>query len=111
MKRTFQNVNEMHQYIERQAKKTIKFYYTDWKHYDRPEIMKATANKSILYIILRECGSYAEKPQDLKNYHGSRVIMDYYKTDKTAKYYKLDFQKLTVESIAAGLPEEYKKYN
>ena len=102
----------MHTYFERQAKRTIKYFYTDWKNYDRPEIMRHTGAKtSEIYIILRESGSYLYTPADLLSTRSdyARAVMDYYTTDKTAKYYKVNFNALTVESIPAGLPNDIKR--
>jgi len=108
----FKTVDELHQFLERQAKHTIKFYYTDWKNYDRPEIMRHTGEKTQeIYIILRESGSYlfdrAELLHPVRDF--ARVVMDYYSTDKTAKYYKVNFDALTVERIPAELPQDIKR--
>lgn len=108
----FKNIDDLHGYIERQAKRTIKYYYTDFKNYDRPEIMKHTGAKtSEVYLILRESGSYiydrAELLHPIRDF--GRAVMDYYTTDHTAKYYKIDFNRLTVESIPAGLPQDIKR--
>ena len=108
----FKTVDELHQFLERQAKRTIKFYYTDWKNYDRPEIMRHTGAKTKeIYIIMRESGSYLYTRADLMSTRSdfARVVMDYYSTDKTAKYYKIDFNALTVERIPAELPQDIKR--
>ena len=112
MLKRFTNIDDLHNYIERQAKKTIKFYYTDFKNYDRPEIMRHTGEKTKeVYIIFRESGSYIYSRAELLNpgRDFGRVVMDYYTTDKTAKYYKVDFYNLTVETIPAGLPQDIKR--
>lgn len=108
----FKTIDELHAALERQAKRTIKYYYTDWKNYDRPEIMRHTGAKtSEIYIILRESGSYLYTRADLLSTRSdyARAVMDYYTTDKTAKYYKVNFNALTVESIPAGLPNDIKR--
>lgn len=112
MKRHFTNIDELHNFIERQAARIIKWYYTDFKNYDRVSIMKNTGLKTEnCYIIFRESGSYFYTLDDLtdttRDYPA--VVMDYYKTDKTAKYYRIDFKHLTVENIPAGLPENIKR--
>ena len=112
MKKNFKSIDELHAYIEKQAKQIIKYYYTDFKNYDRPEIMKHTGAKTEeVYIILRESGSYLYSRAELldQGRDFGRVVMDYYTTDKTAKYYKIDFYNLTVEAIAPGLPLDIKK--
>lgn len=108
----FKTIDELHAYFERQAKRTIKYYYTDWKNYDRPEIMRHTGAKtSEIYIILRESGSYLYTRADLLSTRSdyARAVMDYYTTDKTAKYYKINFRELTAERIPAGLPQDVKQ--
>lgn len=112
MKKKFNNIDALHAYIEKQAKNTIKYYYTDFKNYDRVEIMKHTGAKTKdVYIIFRESGSYLYSREELTDSRRDfgRVVMDYYTTDKTAKYYKIDFYNLTVEAIAPGLPLDIKK--
>ena len=108
----FITIEDLHCYLERQAKRTIKYYYTDCKNYDRLEVMKHTGAKTEeIYIILRESGSYlytrAELLHPIRDF--ARVVMDYYTTDRTAKYYKVNFNALTVESIPAGLPNDIKR--
>ena len=104
--RKFKNINDLHAFLERQAKRTIKFYYTDWKNYDRPDVMKHTGAKTPeIYIIFRESGSYLYTRDDLRREYPA-VVMDYYSGDESAKYYKVDFLHLTAERIPAGLPED-----
>lgn len=112
MKRKYNNINELHDFIERQAKRIIKWYYTDYKNYDRVEIMKNTGLKTEeCYIIFRESGSYFYTFENLTDpaHNFPAVVMDYYKTDKTAKYYRIDFSRLIVENIPAGLPKNIKR--
>ena len=106
----FNNIDDLHSHLEKEAHKTIKHYYTDWKNYDRPEIMKHTGLKTReIYIILRECGSYLYTREDLLQCDFSATVMDYYTSDRTAKYYRVNFDALTVESIPAGLPRDIKR--
>ena len=108
----FKTLDELHAALERQAKRTIKYYYTDWKNYDRLEVMKHSGAKtSEIYIILRESGSYLYTRADLLSSRSdfARAVMDYYTTDRTAKYFKVDFNRLTIESIPAGLPQDVKR--
>ena len=108
----FKTVDELHQFLERQAKRTIHFYYSDWKNYDRPEIMRHTGEKTKeVYIILRDSGSYLYTRENLTSTKSdfAAVVLDYYTTDRTAKYFKVNFSALTVESIPAGLPQDIKR--
>lgn len=108
----FDNINDLHAFLEKEAKKTIKYYYSDFKNYDRLEIMRHTGAKTReIYIIFRESGSYLYTREDLTSTKSdfAAVVMDYYTTDKTAKYYKVNFDRLTVEKIPAGLPNDIKR--
>lgn len=110
MKR-FNNIDDLHAFLERQASRTIKYYYTDWKNYDRPDVMKHTGLRTReVYIIFREAGSYLYTREDLQRDFPA-AVMDYYKTYGNAKYYKVDFYRLTVERIPAGLPEDIRREN
>ena len=110
MKR-FKDIDGLHAYIEKEASRIINHYYTDFKNYDRLAIMKATGNKEReCYLILRDCGSYfytADYITDLRS-DWPAVVMDYYTDDSSAKYYRIDFDRLTVEKIPAGLPAHLK---
>lgn len=111
MKKKFNNINDLHAFLERRAHLTIKYYYTDWKNYDRLEVMRNTGLKTKeVYIIFRESGSYIYTAEELKNYDFSAVVMDYYTSDRTAVYYKIDFYNLTAERIQPGLPDHIKRY-
>jgi len=108
----YKSIDELHAAIEKAAKKTIKYYYTDWKNYDRPDLMKATGNRETIYIILRESGSYLYTKKLLESgYQFGLDAMDYYTSDRTAIYYRADLDKLTLEKIPAGIPEELKQIN
>lgn len=109
MKR-YKTIDDLHAAIEKKARRIINHYYTDWKNYDRPALMKATGNQETIYIILRDSGSYLYTYNELKaGYQFGLDVMDYYKTDRTAVYFKVDLKKLTLEQIPAGIPEELKK--
>ena len=107
----FYDIDSLHAFLERQASRTIKSYYSDWKNYDRPEIMKHTGLKTReIYIIMREADSYLYTREDLhRNFPAA--VMDYYKEYGSAKYYKVNFEALTVERIPAGLPEDIRREN
>lgn len=87
----YKTINELHAAIEKKADKIIKYYYTDFKNYDRPEIMRHTGAKTReVYLILRESGSYIYSLEELLNLERDfpAIVMDYYTSDKTAHYYK-----------------------
>ena len=106
----FKSIDDLHNAIERAAKRTIKYYYTDWKNYDRPALMKATGEKETIYIILRESGSYLYTKTELEaGYKFGFTVLDYYTSDRTAKYYKADLRNLTLEALTPGIPTELKE--
>ena len=108
----FKTIDDLHAFLEREAARTIHYYFTDWKNYDRPEVMKHTGAKTReIYIILRDSGSYLYTRDNLtsKESDFAAVVMDYYTTDKTAKYYKVDFNALTIEKLTPGLPADIKR--
>jgi hypothetical protein len=109
--RRYKTIDELHTFLEKQAHRIIRFYYTDWKNYDRPELMRHTGNKEReIYIIFREAGSYLYTADELTDPERDfpAVVMDYYATDNTAKYYRVNLDALTVEEIPAGLPAHIK---
>ena len=107
IKKKFADIDSFHAFIEKKARQIIKYYYTDWKNYDRPNMMKATGNREKeVYVILREAGSYFYRAEELTDPAREMpiTVMDYYTSDKTAKYFKLNFQTLTIEEITPGIP-------
>ena len=107
----FSNIDELHAFLERRAKSIIKYYYSDWRNLDRPEVMKHTGLKTReVYIIFRESGSYLYTREDLQRDFPA-TVMDYYKDYRNTAYYKIDFCSLTAEKIPAGLPEDIRTEN
>lgn len=110
----FKTIDELHSYLERKAKRIIKSYYTDWKNYDRPALMKATGDRDTIYIIFRSYGSYLYTEATLldPDNNWAATVMDYYINPGTGEqifYYKVDLKNLTVEQIPAGLPKWIKE--
>jgi hypothetical protein len=103
----FDTIDSLHSWIEKQAKKKIQAYYTDWKNYDRPALMKATGEKATIYIILRKYGSYLYTEKHLLDPAAvwAETVMNYYTDQEDATYYKIDLRNLTAEIIPAGLPK------
>ena len=97
----YKTIDALDARIEKEVKKTLKFYYTDWKNYDRPAYMNyksstRPADKKLL-LMLRDCGSYLYKLEGIKN----NVVFDYFKTTepKKHKYYIIDLNKLTFSQV------------
>lgn len=103
MKR-FNNINELDQRIENIIKRTVKFYYTDWKNYDRPYYMQLKGStrkqdKKIL-LIARESGTYLYTLEQLKTYEFAAVVYEHYYTQVSdSKYYIIDLDRLSIEKI------------
>ena len=97
----YKTISELDLRIENIVKRTVKAYYTDWKHYDRPKYMKCKgSNRWIdkgLLLIVRECGTYLYTIEELSTSDWARTVSTYY-GDK-AKYYSIDLDKLTINKI------------
>lgn len=107
MKKRFADIDSLHAYIEKKARQIIRHYYTDWKNYDRPSMMKATgAKEKEVYVILRDCGSYFYLAEELTDPTRDFpiTVMDYYTSDKSARYFKVNFRDLVIEEITPGIP-------
>jgi len=91
--------------VERIIKSTVKHYFTDWKHYDRPKYMKYKGSndrrEKHLILSVRTCGTYlyteAEKEKAGTWPH---TLWEYFHTQERADHYKIDLDRLTVEKLA-----------
>lgn len=95
------DINELDARIEKEVKKTVKYYYTDWKNYDRPAYMNyksstRPADKKLL-LMLRDTGSYLYKLEGIKN----NVVFNYFKKYEpdVHNYYIIDLNKLTFSQV------------
>ena len=112
----YNNINELDQAIERAVKRTVKFYYTDWKNYDRPTYMgykgATERTKKHILLALRESGSYIFSDWDFEDRKTPGEIINYYLEQhpddrRTNKYYFIDLEKLT---LTKAEPEAVKAY-
>jgi hypothetical protein len=90
--------------VEKIISNTVKHYYTDWKHYDRPKYMKCKgstkqADKELI-LIARTCGTYLVKMADIKaGDNWANTLIEYYNTQETADFYYINLQTLEVKKI------------
>lgn len=84
--------------IERIISRNVKYYYTDWKNYDRPYYMKLKGIKEKnIILIVRESGTYLYTLDDLYNYEFSRTVCTYY--GESVKYYSIDLINLELKQL------------
>lgn len=96
--------------IESIISRKVKYYYTDWKNYDRPKYMgyKGSIDRRDrrLVLIARESGTYLLRESDVaKGNTNAAYIYDYYNgngggTDND--FYMIDIDALTIKKIAGG---------
>lgn len=109
----YNNINELDQAIERATKRIIKYYYTDWKNYDRPTYMGYKASrdrdKKHILVLFRESGSYIFSDFDFKDRKTPAEIISYYLEQETRNnaFYFIDLEKLTMKKAE---PEAVKTY-
>lgn len=100
----YKEINALDAALERIIDKTVKYYYTDWKNYDRPYYMKLKGSErrddKIIILIARTCGSYLWSQADyLSGYNFAFEAVDYYsKYEATSSnFYIIDLEKLTIK--------------
>lgn len=96
-------VLELDNKIERIIEKTVKYYYSDWKNYDRPKYMVMKAHKEPAAILItRTCGTYIFSESESKK-GSAKTIIDYYTNNEPANIYFIDFNKGTVKLTHKGI--------
>lgn len=102
----YNNIDALDARIEKIIKTTVKFYYTDWKNYDRLKYMKCKGSRraedKTLILIARKCGTYLLRQADIDAGAGARDIFEYYTQYEPAgsTFYKIDIDALTIKKIA-----------
>lgn len=95
---------ELDNRIESIIKKTVKYYYTDWKNYDRPKYMGMKGsfdrNDKILILLVRESGTYLIRQADVFKEEWPTTLYTYFHTQDKSDYYKIDLNKLEISRIA-----------
>lgn len=86
--------------IENIIKKYVKYYYTDWKNYDRPKYMKLKGIKpDHCYLIVRTSGTYLFSDEELANNEGAQTIYKYFTTQEPANVYDIQIKKQSIKLI------------
>lgn len=99
------DINTLDQKIEKIVKKTVEYYYTDWKNYDRPKYMKLKGDSSVknITLIARKCGTYLFSDKEIASGEAA-AFLEYYTTQEAANFYNIDMVagsvKLTHKGIA-----------
>ena len=100
----YSNINELDARIEKIIRRKVTAYYTDWKNYDRPKYMKYKGSSDRqdkkLVLIVRECGTYLLKSEDIRTKESASAIYDYYHTQESADYYLIDLDRLEIKKAA-----------
>jgi len=107
----YNDINLLDARIEKIISSTVKHYYTDWKHYDRPKYMNCKGSTKQtdkeLILIVRACGTYLVKLADIKaGDNWANTLIEYYQTQEHADYYYINLRTLEVKKIQ---PETIKK--
>ena len=105
----YPNIDAMDARVEKIISSTVKHYYTDWKHYDRPKYMKFKGSEDqadkTMVLIARECGTYLIRVEDIKaGDDWANTLYSYFHTQETGTYYLIDLNHLEVKKID---PETY----
>ena len=97
----YKTIDELNNRIEKEVKKTVNHYYTDWKNYDRPKYMYSVAKGATKFLlIVRDCGTYLFTEKDLDR-ETVKTIIEYYSIqDQTAKFYRIDREQLTMKKVS-----------
>ena len=108
----YSNIDLLDHRIENIISRTVKFYYTDWKNYDRPKYMHCKGSYSLqdkrLILIARKCGTYLVKLSDVKaGDNWANTLIDYFVNQENADYYFIDLCKLECKKIQ---PEKARDY-
>ena len=97
----YKNIDLLDCRIENIIKRTVKYYYTDWKNYDRIKYIHCKASNQKedkkLILIVRTCGTYLIKESELQDKNSwSFTLWNYFHNQESANFYFIDLDKLTV---------------
>lgn len=105
----YKTMQELDARIERIIKRKVKFYYTDWKHYDRPKYMGFKGSRiredRHLFLIVRESGTWLERVSDLYKDNWTTAVFEQYTDSKTSDYYIIDLDRFDIYKLDD--PEKY----
>ena len=107
----YQTIDALDSRIEKIVKSTVKHYFTDWKHYDRPKYMKCkgsndTADKKLI-LLVRETGTYLIRTIDVfEKDSWAETLYKYFQTQEKSDYYMIDISRLTCKRINPTLTKQ-----
>ena len=110
-KMKYKNIDELDARIERIIDSTVKWYYTDWKNYDRPKYMgfkgsNKTDDKKMI-LIARESGTYLVRLADIENGDDwANTLYTYFQDQEHATYYFINLNRLEVKRIIPTLTKQ-----
>lgn len=103
----YATIDQLDARIEKIISQKVKFYYTDWKNYDRPKYMnyKASSDRKDkkLVLIARESGTYLLRLCDINGTNernAAKSFFEYYSNPKQGDFYNIDLSALTVSKMA-----------
>lgn len=98
----YKNIDCLDSRIEKIVRRKVKYYYTDWKNYDRPKYMcyKGSTRRADkkLFLLVRDCGTYLLRAADVKDRDtAAGAIYDYFRNYEKCDYYEIDIDGLEVK--------------
>ena len=107
----YKNINELDNRIEKIVDTTIKYYYTDWKHYDRPKYMKFKgsndADDKKLVLLVSDTGTYLVRVADaLTRETWGETLYEYFQTQDHKDYYYIDINKFECRKLNPTLTKQ-----
>ena len=91
----YNNIQELDARVEKIITDNVKYYYTDWKNYDRIKYMKLKGLAATALLLVRDSGTYIFNMDNVKD----NVIVDYFTSQEIGKFYLIDTKKYTVKRI------------
>ena len=106
----YQSITALDNRVEKIIDRTVKFYYTDWKNYDRPKYMRYKGSQDLedkkMILIARECGTYLVKISDIQSGgEWANALIDHYSINEHSDFYYINLLSLECKKVA---PEEIK---
>lgn len=100
----YNTIIELDNKIESIIKKTVKYYYSDWKNYDRPKYMKLKGMKpESIFLIVRSCGTYIFSGSELETNESSQTIYRYFTEQEAANVYRITLKNNSINLIHKGI--------
>jgi hypothetical protein len=101
----YNSIDELDARIEKIIKDTVKYYYSDWKKYDRPKYMGLKGSQDqkdkTAVLIARTSGTYLLTLDQIMNQEAAAAIYEYYYTQEanSSKYYLINIDRLEIGRI------------